>query len=431
MSIPLDRLYNFLDGASNHDLIIYHWTPHGSRNLEDLDMLKEYPDLVKVMTLPMVIFHDQEPLNYYYYNLDRLLAAYKYYQPTSDLKLDFDRDNQKLMDNIKEMHIRGVGSAFANIYDQTIIVHSEQNSIEVEIYRKNGYVPVYYWSHALISRDWYRYAEYDPKLKTKNIQQEFLIYSRAWTGTREYRLPFAELLTKTGLWEECRMYFSEYDNSTHYTKHNFENPSFGAEVDNLSSFFNCSTAQSTASADYCAQDYQETRIEVVLETLFDDNRHHLTEKSLRPIACGHPFILAATPGSLEYLRSYGFQTFSSCWDESYDQIQDPIERMSAIINLMQNIVNLPEDQRQTLDAKMSEICKFNRTRFFSKDFFDQVIKEYQDNIAVAVNHMQSHRTGKYFRWWRKYMRELGRKPWPEFIDRDLAVILWRTLRAKV
>jgi hypothetical protein len=48
----------------------------------------------------------------------------------------------------------------------------------------------------------------------------------------------------------------------------------------------------------------------------------LTEKALRPIACGQPFILAATPGSLQYLRSYGFKTFSGYIDETYDTIQE-------------------------------------------------------------------------------------------------------------
>jgi hypothetical protein len=47
----------------------------------------------------------------------------------------------------------------------------------------------------------------------------------------------------------------------------------------------------------------------VAETVFD-TRIHLTEKTLRPIACGHPFILAAGPGSLKYLQTYGFRTFS-------------------------------------------------------------------------------------------------------------------------
>jgi hypothetical protein len=69
----------------------------------------------------------------------------------------------------------------------------------------------------------------------------------------------------------------------------------------------------------------------VLETLFDDHRWHLTEKSLRPIACGKPFVLMATPGSLQYLRQYGFKTFDGLIDETYDSIQNPKQRLQAVL----------------------------------------------------------------------------------------------------
>jgi hypothetical protein len=65
MSVPLDRLYDFLDGISGHDLIIYGWRPHGSKKLQDLaawsQVPKEWQDL---RTRPTLIFHDQEPLDY-------------------------------------------------------------------------------------------------------------------------------------------------------------------------------------------------------------------------------------------------------------------------------------------------------------------------------------------------------------------------------
>ena len=64
MSIPLDQLYNFLDGISDHNLLIYRWYPHGSRKLEHLLPLKDYAANGKVYfaTHPIMICHDQEPL---------------------------------------------------------------------------------------------------------------------------------------------------------------------------------------------------------------------------------------------------------------------------------------------------------------------------------------------------------------------------------
>ena len=64
----------------------------------------------------------------------------------------------------------------------------------------------------------------------------------------------------------------------------------------LENYYHPTGASSLASADFDIEDYNNTDIEVVLETLFDDTRWHLTEKALRPIACGQPFMFAATQG---------------------------------------------------------------------------------------------------------------------------------------
>jgi hypothetical protein len=131
----------------------------------------------------------------------------------------------------------------------------------------------------------------------------------------------------------------------------------------------------------------------VLETLFDDSRSHLTEKSLRPIACGQPFILAATAGSLEYLRSYGFKTFSSVFDESYDSIKDPMARLGAIVNLMNNIKNSP--RRLEMYTQLQAIADFNQRRFFSAEFHQQVVDEFKQNFSSGFNEVLKSCTPKY------------------------------------
>jgi hypothetical protein len=161
----------------------------------------------------------------------------------------------------------------------------------------------------------------------------------------------------------------------------------------LDKYFNKNNSLPTASADYCTRDYQQTAIEVVLETLFDDSRLHLTEKSLRPIACGQPFILAATAGSLAYLRSYGFKTFSSVFDESYDTISDPVERLGAIINLMNNIKNSPN--RLEMYQQLQAIADFNQQRFFSAEFHQQVVEEFKQNFANGFDKVLKSCTPKY------------------------------------
>ena len=69
--------------------------------------------------------------------------------------------------------------------------------------------------------------------------------------------------------------------------------------------------------------YDQSRFSVTFESCdsFDGYRQtFLTEKILKPIYGGHPFIiLCGSRGGLDLARSFGFKTFSSLIDESYQQ----------------------------------------------------------------------------------------------------------------
>lgn len=82
----------------------------------------------------------------------------------------------------------------------------------------------------------------------------------------------------------------------------------------------------------------------VTETTFDnfndENVLFLTEKIYQPIVQYHPFIVAACPGTLEYMRNYGYQTFPELFDESYDQEQDLKKRTKIILDNIERISNM-------------------------------------------------------------------------------------------
>jgi hypothetical protein len=250
----------------------------------------------------------------------------------------------------------------------------------------------------VIARDWFRYAEHDPVLKHNfnSISKDFLIYNRAWTGTREYRLKLLELLVDYNLVNACNVKFSPVDTNTNYVDHVFKNSQLAISRYDLDSFYPINTAESTASAAYHSQDYIYSGIEVVLETLFDDHRLHLTEKSLRPIACGQSFILCATHGSLKYLHSYGFKTFGDIIDESYDNIEDPYQRMLAIIHTMKSIASWTATQRESNMKKIQEITEYNQKYFFSNEFFNLVVNELKNNLTHAFVELETTNTSKNF-----------------------------------
>jgi hypothetical protein len=376
MSIPLDRLYTFLQDVVNQDIVIYRWYPHGSKKLTDLQPLRNYGSLELEHSLPSVIAHDQEPINFdQYTDADKLEWKYANIPYVPKLLTIDDRE-------LVKMSVYDILSLACQENRKMLVAHSELNSVEIVNLEgaNNNVAPVYYWCHALIARDWYRYAQHDPAIKHKNIKKLFLIYNRAWSGTREYRLKFAEMLVKNGLSELCHMGFNSVDSTKVYQSHQFKNSAFQIESLDLEQYFFKNLTDSTASADYCTEDYQQTQIEVVLETLFDDTRWHLTEKTLRPIACGHPFILAATAGSLKYLRSYGFETFDGLIDETYDSILDPVQRLQAIVNSMKQLMSADQETWHQLQV----IAKRNQQRFFSDEFQQQVIDELLTNFNQAI-----------------------------------------------
>jgi len=124
----------------------------------------------------------------------------------------------------------------------------------------------------------------------------------------------------------------------------------------------------------------------------------LTEKSLRPIACGQPFILAGTHGSLEYLRSYGFKTFENVWEENYDLVEDPRDRLTQIVALMQQIAHWDTDTKSKKMQMAQQIADYNRRRFFSQEFFDQVADELKTNLTVAFAELKHPDNYKVDHW---------------------------------
>jgi len=395
MSVPLDRLYNFLHDVCNHrDLIIYGFFPHGSRKITDLTVFltndaidgsdKSWETRYQYVRQNILFLHDQEPLNFDLYSSPDVFETL---HPNFQIMQDQDEFITGMVKSLVGKIIQHLNFkiifGFLLYKIPVLLVHSEQRSSNLQKYQNIDFVGVYWWCHGVIARDWFRYAQHDVLLSKRIPQQDFLIYNRAWSGTREYRLKFAELVVDHDLYSYCKMGFNSQD-STDYRQHQFQNKGFQIQRQDLEQYFFHNISNSLASADYCTHDYQTTNLEIVLETLFDDDRLHLTEKTLRPIACGHPFILVATQGSLEYLRSYGFKTFHNIIDETYDTIADPAQRLEAVLIEMKRVATLPHDAKQQVYDSLRSIAAYNQQRFFSTEWHNQLINEFKQNFDGAV-----------------------------------------------
>jgi len=399
MSIPLDRLYHYIEDIAKQiygDIVlIYCFYPHGSKKLENLSGIRTHTnDWITDSTALNIYMHDQEPLNYDMYE--------NYDLETCDYHTLYKKLNVPVAQNIR---------IYGCVYDKVLLVHSEQRSANLEKYQQNYFITVYYWNHAILALDWFRYAEHVAVKKSSTTK--FLIYNRAWSGTREYRLKFADLLIDHDLVGHCKTSLGFVDTDIHYSDYKFKNNSWKPN-NVLENYFSTNLTTSNYSADFDEYDYQTTDIEIVLETLFDDDRLHLTEKSLRPMALAQPFILATTHGSLEYLRSYGFKTFDSVWDEGYDKQTDPEKRLNEIVMLMREISQWDETTRTQKLAQAQAIADYNKQHFFSKEFLKMITMELHANLTSAVGQFRS--SISYQKWVNKWNYLLTQPCILEYLD---------------
>jgi len=124
----------------------------------------------------------------------------------------------------------------------------------------------------------------------------------------------------------------------------------------------------------------ESLLYLVTETVATGRRHHLTEKTFKPIALGMPFVIVGTQGSLEYLRSYGFRTFEGIWDESYDSAEDSV-RIKRIASLLRSLDELPIKAKQDLFDRAHEVIEHNWNHFYHGGFERILWAELQAMLA--------------------------------------------------
>jgi hypothetical protein len=164
MSIPLDRLYNYINSAieeiHNDPILIYRFYPHGSKKIEDLTPLVPITTNWINKTISTEIFcNDQEPLNHKLY--------------IQSIRIDNKQPTELYQQhNIEYVHQNFRGPV-NTVWDYSLLLHSEKRSAELLKYHNDEFISVYYWSHGVIAQDWFRYAKHVNQ--QKQVQKTFLI----------------------------------------------------------------------------------------------------------------------------------------------------------------------------------------------------------------------------------------------------------------
>jgi hypothetical protein len=107
--------------------------------------------------------------------------------------------------------------------------------------------------------------------------------------------------------------------------------------------------------------YDTTYCSLVVETSISGDLH-VSEKSYKPIAYYHPFMSLSVPGTLQFLKDAGFETFDNLFNEDYDNIESLDLRLEIIKENLRSVSLNSYYDKLTLDK-----LEHNHNHFFNKE----------------------------------------------------------------
>ena len=119
---------------------------------------------------------------------------------------------------------------------------------------------------------------------------------------------------------------------------------------------------------------QQALLYVSVETALQYPYPYLTEKTFRAILHKRPFVIVGPPGSLAQIKKLGFKTFDDVWDESYDCIEDPNQRIRAVIKIVQHVCSFSAHDLQNLMYNMRDTVESNY-QFYKDKFSKQILND--------------------------------------------------------
>ena len=122
--------------------------------------------------------------------------------------------------------------------------------------------------------------------------------------------------------------------------------------------------------------YDITNFSMVVESeIIQENVWH-TEKTWKPIAFHHPFLLWGPPGYVSNLRKQGFETFDHIIDESYDIEPDDVKRLTLIIDQVDRLKNIKLTDNETIKR-----TTHNHNLFFDTAWSKQ---QFNENLFLPL-----------------------------------------------
>lgn len=259
------------------------------------------------------------------------------------------------------------------------VIVSELGSQVEDMCRQYGWKSHYYFYHGWACLDWFR--GYDrtyliPRAQERAPIKTFMSPNRILAGKRDHRVLFLYNVFKQGLSHNhiSAPKICQYENvdissiAKKYTNVYQDIITVFDQAQLPRFFLGEKTQQMTSCWLGNFAEAQDSLVYVPTETVYFGHRTHLTEKTFKAIALEMPFVLVATAGSLEYLRRYGFQTFSGIFDESYDLEINDVKRIEKVVKLLKELDDLSHHEKQQVHRACLPVVEHNFNHFYRGEF---------------------------------------------------------------
>ena len=380
--LQIDNVYDFFAKTMFSQYCIYY-LPKGVYENKTIDGISRC-DIYRIneASLSGIMFIDQEPLiNLAYDNIKKFMYPRNGETLSEFIKYDSQGTIRTTLLGPRILLL----ARFVRI--PIALVTSEKSKMAINMANTHGIHLLYYFFHGFASIDWFRgyYAMNHNKQIVKEYAYDFISMNRLIITDRAYRCylvsKFAEMdLLKNGLvsfgmcgdWrDEVQSIDTKLSPSavSHINEHL---PKIRTPI-----IIDREDVHGYASADIPRQ-IDDSFWHIVSETVFYYNKLHLTEKIFKPIVSKQPFMLIGAAGNLEYLKSYGFRTFSSIIDESYDRKVNPDTRIEMVVGQLKWYCDLSEKDKLDVMREIEPIVEYNFHHFYG-EFKHIITTELIDN----------------------------------------------------
>jgi hypothetical protein len=134
--------------------------------------------------------------------------------------------------------------------------------------------------------------------------------------------------------------------------------------------------------------YNDTKFSVVVESVNEEKAAWVTEKTYKPLAYFHPFVVHGTAGTLAHVRSQGFETFDHVIDESYDSELSPDIRFNKVCNIIEDMTEqFCKGNNIFGDLETQQKLQHNHDKFFDTTTVHNGF--YNNIIFPLINFIES------------------------------------------